>query len=398
MKGMKGKLMKNLKSIKPIGYLKPDRVLQVSAADGFIENFTKNLGFQGQAQVQTQTPELSVSKEVEQEKDKDCNFIVNQEPDVIDVTELMRDLEAEEEEEEEEEMEVDDDKENIRPTVKARVDLFGVKDNVESKWSNFRQTPLSEIDISSFRRPDLNSGSLFDPNLLASFEEAVKEYNRMSEEERQARIERENLERMREEAERQARIGKGSQGAEISREDEEEPPLKARRIEADDETGDPLLGFPEKCPPGGSDSVILYTTTLRGIRKTFEDCNSIRFLLESFRVLFFERDESMHMEFKEELWKVLDGKINPPRLFIKGRYIGGAEEVLRLHEQGRFKILFEGIPIDRFISSPCDGCAGFRFVLCFNCNGSHKVVAQDGLSRECEGCNENGLIICPLCC
>ncbi|CAK7325176.1 unnamed protein product [Dovyalis caffra] len=382
MKGiMKGKLMKKLKSIKPVGYLKETRILQVNAADGFIETFIKKPILKAQAE----TPEVMVCKEVEQEKVKDRSFVVNQEPDVIDVNELMKDLEEEEEEEEEEEMEVDDDKENVRPVVKARVDLFGVKDKVESKGSNFRQAPLSEIDISSFRRPDLNSGTLFDPNLLAAFEEAVKEHMRVSEEERRGRIEQENTEKSRE--------------AERNIEDqEEEPPLKARRIGEDEDIGDPILGFPEICPPGGSDSVIFYTTTLRGIRKTFEDCSSIRFLLESFRVLYFERDVSMHMEFKEELWRVLDGKVKPPRLFIKGRYIGGAEEVLSLHEQGRFRVLFEGIPIDRFIGSPCEGCAGFRFVLCFHCNGSHKVVAENGLSCTCQDCNENGLIICPLCC
>jgi glutaredoxin domain-containing cysteine-rich protein 1 len=46
--------------------------------------------------------------------------------------------------------------------------------------------------------------------------------------------------------------------------------LKARRIEDEDDLNeDPFFGFEEKCPPGGTDSVILYTTTLRGIRKTF---------------------------------------------------------------------------------------------------------------------------------
>ncbi|KAJ6428723.1 hypothetical protein OIU84_020402 [Salix udensis] len=269
MKGiMKGKLMKKLKSMKPIGYLKETRVLQVNAADGSIETVIENPSFKAQAEAET--PELMVRKEVEKESVKICSFVADQEPDVIDVNELMRDLE---EEEEGEEMEVDEDKENVRPVVKARAGLFGVKDKVESKRSQFRQISLSEIDISSFQRPD---------------------------------------------------------------------------FEFCDDTGDPILGFPEKCPPGGSDSVVLYTTTLRGIRKTFEDCNSIRFLLESFQVLFFERDVSMHVEFKEELWRILDGKVNPPRLFIKGRYIGGSEEVLGLHEQGWFRVLFEGIRIDRF--------------------------------------------------
>lgn len=105
----------------------------------------------------------------------------------------------------------------------------------------------------------------------------------------------------------------------------------------------------------------------------------------------------MHMEFKEELWRVMEGKAKPPRLFIRGRYIGGAEEVLRLHEQGKFRQLFEGVPIDES-TGPCEGCAGFRFVVCFNCSGSHRITEDNGLSRKCQDCNENGLIICPLCC
>ncbi|KAG6772386.1 hypothetical protein POTOM_023793 [Populus tomentosa] len=100
-----------------------------------------------------------------------------------------------------------------------------------------------------------------------------------------------------------------------------------------------LLDFEEKCLPGGSQSVILYTTSLRSIRKTFEDCHAIRFLLESLKVMFCERDVSFHLEFREELWRILGGRVIPPRLFIKGRYIGGADEVIGLHEQGRLKKL-----------------------------------------------------------
>ncbi|KAF7149205.1 hypothetical protein RHSIM_Rhsim03G0094700 [Rhododendron simsii] len=105
-----------------------------------------------------------------------------------------------------------------------------------------------------------------------------------------------------------------------------------------EENRDPLLDFEERCPPGGTDSVVLYTTGLRGIQMTFEDCNSIKFLLDSFRVLYSERDISMHSVFREELWMALGGKIVPPRLFIKGRYIGGAEVVLTLHEQGNLAL------------------------------------------------------------
>ncbi|XP_076903844.1 uncharacterized protein At5g39865-like [Bidens hawaiensis] len=109
-----------------------------------------------------------------------------------------------------------------------------------------------------------------------------------------------------------------------------------------------LVDFEAKCPPGGSDTVILYTTSLRGIRKTFEDCNTIRFLLGSFKVLYDERDVSMHMEFREELWRTLGGRVIPPRLFIKGRHVGGVDEVVGYHEQGKLVDLLDGIPKRRF--------------------------------------------------
>ncbi|EXC12974.1 Uncharacterized protein L484_016904 [Morus notabilis] len=173
--------------------------------------------------------------------------------------------------------------------------------------------------------------------------------------------------------------------------------------ETPDEICSSLLDFEEKCPPGGSDKVVLYTTSLRGIRKTFEDCNAIRFLLESFKVSFSERDVSLHQEFREELWKILDGKAIPPRLFIKGRYIGGADQVVGvLHEQGKLKKLLEGIP-PAPSNSPCAGCANVRFSVCCNCNGSRKVVADGENGDEvcyirCPECNENGLVKCVICC
>ncbi|KAL8227134.1 hypothetical protein R6Q57_016966 [Mikania cordata] len=160
-----------------------------------------------------------------------------------------------------------------------------------------------------------------------------------------------------------------------------------------------LLDFEEKCPPGGNDTVILYTTSLRGIRKTFEDCNTIRFLLGSFRVLYDERDVSMHMEFREELWQTLGGRVIPPRLFIKGRHVGGVDEVVGFHEQGKLVDLLMGIP-QRPTSGPCNGCGGMRFVLCFSCNGSRKVVLEEGGegdSVRCVSCNENGLVKCGVC-
>ncbi|GKV31961.1 hypothetical protein SLEP1_g40609 [Rubroshorea leprosula] len=161
-----------------------------------------------------------------------------------------------------------------------------------------------------------------------------------------------------------------------------------------------LTGFEEKCPPEGEEAVVFYTTSLRGIRKTFEDCSTIRFLLNSFKVVVQERDVSMHMEFRDELWTILEGRVIPPRLFIKGRYIGGADEVVTLHEQGKLKKLLEGIPL-ALPNHRCSSCAGVLFVVCSNCSGSRKVYKDGGgeeLCIRCPECNENGLVKCPVCC
>lgn len=37
-----------------------------------------------------------------------------------------------------------------------------------------------------------------------------------------------------------------------------------------------LDNFEMLCPPNGEDKIVVYTTTLPGIRKTFEACNSVR--------------------------------------------------------------------------------------------------------------------------
>ncbi|CAI0414771.1 unnamed protein product [Linum tenue] len=224
---------------------------------------------------------------------------------------------------------------------------------------------------------------------------AVKEFMQRIEEERRVRIvSREDCVKEQASSLKQS-IKETEQG-----ESESEPPLKFCRIEEEieEEGGNPLLNFEERCPPGGIDRVIFYSTTLRGIRKTFEDCNGVRFLLQSLRVRYHERDVSMHKEYREELWEVLEGKVMPPRLFVKGRYIGGAEEVLGLNEQGKFRVLFEGLPPVDSSTEPCEACNGVCFVLCFNCSGSHRISTPDGLWSECLYCNENGLIICSHCC
>ncbi|KAJ8543589.1 hypothetical protein K7X08_006112 [Anisodus acutangulus] len=155
---------------------------------------------------------------------------------------------------------------------------------------------------------------------------------------------------------------------------------------------DPLIQI-----PGAEKKIVIYFTSLRVIRSTFDDCKTVRSILRSFRVSIDERDVSMDAGFMEELKTILGKKtkLSLPRVFIGGRYIGGAEEIRQLHEAGELKKYVEGlIPAD---FSTCEVCGGHRFVLCDECSGSHKCYSEKGGFRTCTGCNENGLIRCPSC-
>ncbi|XP_042758465.1 uncharacterized protein LOC111897576 [Lactuca sativa] len=155
-----------------------------------------------------------------------------------------------------------------------------------------------------------------------------------------------------------------------------------------------LLDFEEICPPGGSDLVILYTTSVKGIRKTSKDCSRVHSLLKSLKVLYQERDIAMYSDFRDELQNL--GKLSAlPRLFIKGRYIGGADDIFLLHEQGKFQPLVRDI-LNKS-EGPCKRCAGVRSVVCRKCNGSNILKSVEGGRTRCTECNKNGLIKCPIC-
>lgn len=150
--------------------------------------------------------------------------------------------------------------------------------------------------------------------------------------------------------------------------------------------------------PGTEDRVVIYFTSLRGIRRTFQDCHSIRLIFRGFRVNLDERDISMDVAYKKELHKVLGETIvNLPQVFIKGKYIGGAEVVKQLLEAGELVRLLKGLPMRPL--EPCEACDDVRFFPCTSCNGSRKVFDEDEEQlKRCPECNENGLVRCPLCC
>lgn len=153
------------------------------------------------------------------------------------------------------------------------------------------------------------------------------------------------------------------------------------------------------CLLGTEDRVVLYYTSLRGIRRTYEDCCDVRMIFGGFRVCVDERDISMDSAYRKELQSVLGGKaMSLPRVFIGGKYIGGVDEIKQLHESGELGKILEGFPV-RDLGYACESCGDVRFMPCPNCNGSRKVFEEEeGKLRKCTDCNENGLIRCPSCC
>ncbi|KAF8408074.1 hypothetical protein HHK36_007215 [Tetracentron sinense] len=164
--------------------------------------------------------------------------------------------------------------------------------------------------------------------------------------------------------------------------------------------------------PHGENKVVIYFTSLRGVRKTYEDCCNVRMILKRMGVRVDERDVSMDSGFREELKELLGGGFNGgglPRVFVKGRYIGGAEEVQEMHEDGELKKVLEGCGVADERGGGdgvCEACGDVRFMPCERCSGSCKICFngdEDGEEGEwefqpCPDCNENGLIRCSVCC
>ncbi|XP_073224341.1 uncharacterized protein At5g39865 [Cicer arietinum] len=146
--------------------------------------------------------------------------------------------------------------------------------------------------------------------------------------------------------------------------------------------------------PDSQQRVVIYFTTLRVVRTTYEDCKTVRSIMRGFRVALDERDVSMDSSFLSELRRVAGRKtgLTLPRVFINGRYIGGAEEVRWLHENGELRKLLEGLPAADSYFRECHVCGDHRFVLCGECSGARKVYGEKGGFKICTACNESGLI------
>ncbi|KAK8931414.1 hypothetical protein KSP39_PZI016582 [Platanthera zijinensis] len=171
----------------------------------------------------------------------------------------------------------------------------------------------------------------------------------------------------------------------------------------------------DKCPPGGRGKLVMYFTSLRVVRKTFEDCWNARIIIQGYGFRIDERDVSIHGGFRDELREILgagDVGVELPRVFADGKLLGGAEEVARMHEAGELEKALKDcdvVPLPEGRSSlACEGCGDVRFMLCERCSGSCKVFEgleeeeeeeeENGGFRRCPECNENGLVRCTYCC
>ncbi|CAM8948754.1 unnamed protein product [Rhodiola kirilowii] len=147
------------------------------------------------------------------------------------------------------------------------------------------------------------------------------------------------------------------------------------------------------------DKVVLYITSLRGIRKTYDDCSAVKLILDGFRLAVDVRDIAMDVKCRRELQSLLglEGKpVAVPQLFIGAKHVGGGDEVRRLNELGELRKLLEGYPVRPALV--CCICGDARFLLCIHCSGSAKVFDEEHmLSRKCSHCSENGLVKCPNC-
>ncbi|MED6220438.1 hypothetical protein PIB30_044852 [Stylosanthes scabra] len=92
------------------------------------------------------------------------------------------------------------------------------------------------------------------------------------------------------------------------------------------------------------------------------------------RNAYGEHDVSIDSRFKEKLRKLMGTKeVKVPVMFMKGRLVGGAKQVVKLEEEEKLTLPFEGIPT-AVGAGGCEGCGGVRLLMCVACNGRVIII------------------------
>ncbi|KAM8940040.1 glutaredoxin domain-containing cysteine-rich protein 1 isoform 2-T2 [Pelodytes ibericus] len=150
--------------------------------------------------------------------------------------------------------------------------------------------------------------------------------------------------------------------------------------------------------------IVIYTTSLRVVRNTFERCEMVRKIFQNHRVKFEEKNIALNGDYGKELderCRRVNETPSLPVVFIDGHYLGGAEKILSMNESGELQDLL--LKIER-VQHPhaCASCGGFGFVPCIVCHGSKMSVFRNCFTDsfkalKCTACNENGLQRCKSC-
>ncbi|KAL4641872.1 glutaredoxin domain-containing cysteine-rich protein 1 [Arapaima gigas] len=150
--------------------------------------------------------------------------------------------------------------------------------------------------------------------------------------------------------------------------------------------------------------IVIYTTSFRVVRTTFERCQLVRKIFQNHRVRFLEKNVALNNDFGRELEERCRRVGESPALpvvFIDGHFLGGAEKILGMNESGELQDLL--IKIEK-VQHPhtCTTCGDFAFIPCPTCHGSKMSVFRNCFTDsfkalKCTACNENGLQPCPSC-
>ncbi|KAM4052764.1 glutaredoxin domain-containing cysteine-rich protein 1 [Anomaloglossus baeobatrachus] len=150
--------------------------------------------------------------------------------------------------------------------------------------------------------------------------------------------------------------------------------------------------------------IVIYTTSLRVVRNTFERCEIVRKIFQNHRVKFEEKNIALNSEYGKEVderCRWVSEMPSLPVVFIDGHYLGGAEKILSMNESGELQDLL--MKIER-VQHPhaCASCGGFGFLPCLVCHGSKMSVFRNCFTDsfkalKCTACNENGLQRCKSC-
>ncbi|XP_071509951.1 glutaredoxin domain-containing cysteine-rich protein 1-like [Diadema antillarum] len=149
--------------------------------------------------------------------------------------------------------------------------------------------------------------------------------------------------------------------------------------------------------------IIVYTTSVRIVRQTFDDCQYVRKLFQNHRVRFEERDLFMNSKHQKELEERIGSTtdINLPICFIDGELVGDLRKLEELNESGELRTILRRFEKHNPMVN-CSTCGGHRYVPCTTCNGSKKSLLRNNFTDtfhalRCSHCDDNGLQKCRDC-